>query len=509
LKKSAEKKVKKLEIKPEESKLKKAAKKEVKKEEKKEKVEKKIEVKKEKGEIEEPVEKERRQKERKDVKKTESKAEKKEEKPIKKEEEKKPEETAGEKLKIGKEPDLKEADKPSEMLVSEEEIESGDFIDIEEEKYTKKVHGKDKVQDNYKYRYSIDEEKRINIRKVLDRELDKEEKEGRFRTKVKSISVKKKVEGEKPGVKIQQTLGSRPVSDLKERVLKRPEIKKVIELPEGVTIKQLSERISVPSNEIIQTLFNMGEMLTINNPIDRDIIEILSHEYNFKYSIIGFDENIEEVYKDSDKDLVLRPPIVTVMGHVDHGKTTLLDAIRQSNVASSEAGSITQKIGAYQITYNDRKITFIDTPGHEAFTTMRARGAKVTDIAVIVVAADDGVMPQTVEAINHAKEANVPIIVAINKIDLPNSNPDKVKQGLTEHGLVAEDWGGETIFVNISAKNKINIEELLEIILLVTDLHEIKGNPAAEGSGIIIESKLDKNLGPIGTVLVRRGKIKV
>ncbi len=260
---------------------------------------------------------------------------------------------------------------------------------------------------------------------------------------------------------------------------------------------------------MIQALFNMGEIVSINQPLDKDLVEFLAHEYNFKYSIIDFEDKLNQIFKDSDKDLVMRPPIVTVMGHVDHGKTTLLDTIRQSNVASGEAGGITQKIGAYQTIYNNRKITFIDTPGHEAFTSMRARGARVTDIAVIVIAADDGIMPQTIEAINHAKEAGVPIIVAVNKIDLPNSNPEKIKQGLTEYNLVPEDWGGDTVFVEISAKNKININELLEMILLVADLHEIKGNPNSEGSGIIIESRLDKGFGPVGTVLVKRGSVKV
>ena len=223
----------------------------------------------------------------------------------------------------------------------------------------------------------------------------------------------------------------------------------------------------------------------------------------------GLEDNLDEGFNDSEESLVIRSPIVTVMGHVDHGKTTLLDAIRKENVVSSEAGGITQRIGAYQTVFNNRKITFLDTPGHEAFTTMRARGAKVTDIAVIVIAADDGIMPQTIEAINHAKQAHVPIIVAVNKIDLPNANQEKVKQGLTEYDLVPEEWGGDTIFVSISAKNKINIEGLLEMILLVADMNEIKGNPGAEGIGIIIESKLDKNFGPIGTVLVKRGSIKV
>ncbi len=345
---------------------------------------------------------------------------------------------------------------------------------------------------------------------MLDRVLDREEKEGRIKPSVK-VSPAKKVLSKKD--KFHDNLYvSEDGSELavsKEKTTSRTEIKKNIEFPEGISVKQLSERINVASGEILQSLFNMGDMVTINQPLDKDTIEILSQEYNFKYSIIGFEESIEEEFNDSEESLVIRPPIVTVMGHVDHGKTTLLDAIRKENVVSSEAGGITQKIGAYQTVYNNRKITFIDTPGHEAFTTMRARGARVTDIAVIVIAADDGIMPQTVEAINHAKQAHVPIIVAVNKTDLPNANQEKVKQGLTEYDLVPEEWGGDTIFVSISAKNKTNIEGLLEMILLVADMNEIKGNPSAEGIGIIIESKLDKNFGPIGTVLVKRGSIKV
>lgn len=352
-----------------------------------------------------------------------------------------------------------------------------------------------------------EEEKRLNIRKVLDMELDREEELGGVRTRVLG---KKDIATKKSGG---STLPTSVKELKKEKVQKepkaRPEIKKVIEIPEGITVKQLSERINVPSSQIIQILFNMGEMVTINHPLDKDLVEFLSHEYNFKYNFISFEDKLDEVYKDAETELVPRPPIVTIMGHVDHGKTTLLDAIRQTKVAASEAGGITQKIGAYQVEYNGRKITFIDTPGHEAFTSMRARGARVTDIAVIVVAADDGVMPQTIEAINHAKEAGVPIIVAINKIDLPDANPNRVKQGLTEYNLVPEEWGGDTVFVEISAKKKTNIDELLEMILLVSDLHEIKGNPDAPGSGVIIESRLDKKLGPIGTVIVKRGTIKV
>ena len=265
----------------------------------------------------------------------------------------------------------------------------------------------------------------------------------------------------------------------------------------------------MPSHEIIELLFNMGEVVNINQSLSRDLIEFLSQEYNFKYHIVGFDDRLDEVYEDAEEELKPRPPIVTVMGHVDHGKTTLLDVIRETNVAISEHGGITQRIGAYQVEYKNRKITFIDTPGHEAFTSIRARGARVTDIAVIVIAANDGIMPQTVEAINHAKEAGVPIISAINKIDLPDADPEKIKKGLTEYDLVPEEWGGDTICIEISAKKKINLEEFLEMILLVADLNEIKGNPDSMGTGIIIESRLDKSMGPAGTVIVKRGKITV
>ncbi|MDD5622342.1 MAG: translation initiation factor IF-2 [Actinomycetota bacterium] len=348
-----------------------------------------------------------------------------------------------------------------------------------------------------------EEEKKSSIRSVLDRELDKEEKEGRFRTRSiqkKKVVQTKKAEGEEIS-KAEQTKT--------EKAKKKPEIKKVIEISEGITIKKLSEKINVPSNQIIKLLFDMGEAININQSLTKDLVEYLSQEYNFKYHIVGFEEKLDEVYKDSEEDLVPRPPIVTIMGHVDHGKTTLLDVIRETRVAINEEGGITQRIGAYQVVYKDKKITFIDTPGHEAFTAMRIRGARVTDIAVIVIAADDGIMPQTVEAINNAKDAGVPIIIAINKIDLPNANVEKVKKSLTEYDLVPEEWGGDTVCIEISAKKKINLDEFLEMILLVADLNEIKGNPNSEGTGIIIESRLDKNLGPVGTVIVKRGKLKI
>jgi translation initiation factor IF-2 len=399
---------------------------------------------------------------------------------------------------------LKSAGKVEVIIeaVPEKEKDIEGFIGLEEEKVIKK-------SSDFKNKPFWDEEKKINIRKVLDKELDKEEKEGKLRNKSRILEKKRTADSIKLIDHQAGIISKTKEGAVSEKIVKRPEIKKIIELPEGGSIKQLSEKIGIPSNEMIQALFNIGEIVSINQPLEKDWVEFLAHEYNFKYSIIDFEDKLNQIFKDFDKDLVIRPPIVTVMGHVDHGKTTLLDTIRQSNVASGEAGGITQKIGAYQTIYNNRKITFIDTPGHEAFTSMRARGARVTDIAVIVIAADDGIMPQTVEAINHAKEAGVPIMVAVNKIDLPNSNPEKIKQGLTEYNLVPENWGGDTVFVEISAKNKINIDELLEMILLVADLHEIKGNPNSEGSGIIIESRLDKGFGPVGTVLVKRGSIKV
>jgi translation initiation factor IF-2 len=347
-----------------------------------------------------------------------------------------------------------------------------------------------------------EEEKKISIKSVLSKELDKEEKSGRL--KARFLQKKRKDTGKA----VKKTAGKDKES-FEQAKKKRPGIKKVVELHEGITIKQLSERVNIPSNEIINVLFGMGEVLSINQSISKDIIELLANEYDFKYRIVGFEEKLEEVYQDEEKDLEERAPIVTVMGHVDHGKTTLLDTLRKTEVASSEAGGITQHIGAYQLEYNNRKITFIDTPGHEAFTSIRARGAKVTDIAVVVVAADDGIMPQTAEAINHARDAGVPIIIAINKIDLPNANPEKVKQGLTEYELVPEEWGGETIVVEISAKNNKNLEGLLEMILLVADMNEIKGNPTAVGTGVIIESRMEKGMGAVGSIIIKRGKIKV
>jgi translation initiation factor IF-2 len=258
------------------------------------------------------------------------------------------------------------------------------------------------------------------------------------------------------------------------------------------------------------TMMKLGEMVTITQSLSDDAVMILASEFERQVEIKHAEEETgETVFEDDPADLLERAPVVTIMGHVDHGKTSLLDAIREAEVAKSEAGGITQHIGAYQVRHNDRLITFIDTPGHEAFTAMRARGAEATDVAVIVVAANDGVMPQTVEAIDHAKAAEVPIVVAINKIDLPDSNPDKVKQQLTEHGLVAEEWGGETIMVEVSAKQRINLGEIMDMLLLVADVQELKANPDAPASGVILEAQLDVGRGPVATLLIQRGTLSV
>lgn len=264
--------------------------------------------------------------------------------------------------------------------------------------------------------------------------------------------------------------------------------------------------------ELIKKLLLLGTMATINQEIDTDTMELLGQDLGVTVTILEpVDEEAVDmlIEEDNAEALTERPPVVTIMGHVDHGKTTLLDAIRESKVTSTESGGITQHIGAYQVEVRDKLITFLDTPGHEAFTTMRARGAQVTDVTILVVAADDGVMPQTVEAINHAKAANVPIIVAVNKMDRPDANPDKVKQELTQYGLVSEEWGGDTIFASISALKHEGLEELLETVLLVAEVQELKANPEARPRGSVIEAKLDKGRGPVATILVQNGTLKV
>ncbi len=284
-----------------------------------------------------------------------------------------------------------------------------------------------------------------------------------------------------------------------------------LKIPSGATVREVAEIFGVGAADVIKQLMQLGEMATLTQTLTDETIEVLAEALDRKVEMVtAAQEEVEApVYDDADEDLADRPPVVTIMGHVDHGKTSLLDAIRETEVVAGEAGGITQHIGAYQVHQNDKTISFIDTPGHAAFTAMRARGADVTDIVVVVVAADDGVMPQTVEAIDHARAADVPILVAINKIDLDSANPDKVKGELATHDLSPEDWGGDTIFVNVSAKTHENLDELLENILLVAELEELKANPDAPASGSVIESHLDPGRGPVATVLVQRGTLQI
>ena len=287
---------------------------------------------------------------------------------------------------------------------------------------------------------------------------------------------------------------------------------KEITIPENITVKDLAAEMKKTTAEVIKKLFSLGIMATINNTIDFDTAYLVASEFGItanKKEVVKEEDILFDDSEDSPDELEPRPPVVVVMGHVDHGKTSLLDAIRSTNVIEGEAGGITQHIGAYKVNVNGREITFLDTPGHEAFTSMRARGAQITDIAILVVAADDGVMPQTVEAINHAKAAEIPIIVAVNKIDLPGANVEKIKQELMEYELVPEEWGGDTIFVPISAKKHINIENLLEMVLLVADVKELKANPRKQAKGTVIEARLDKSKGPIASMLVQRGTLDV
>lgn len=282
---------------------------------------------------------------------------------------------------------------------------------------------------------------------------------------------------------------------------------------EGITVGELAEKLNVESSGIIKKLFLLGIMANINQSLDEETLELIADDYGVEIEQeVVIDEEDLSIYFDDeteDPDAIERPAVVTIMGHVDHGKTTLLDSIRHTKVTEGEAGGITQHIGAYQIENNGKKITFLDTPGHAAFTTMRARGAQVTDITILVVAADDGVMPQTIEAINHAKEADVPTIVAVNKIDKPTANPDRVMQELTEYGLIPEDWGGDTIFVPLSALSGDGIEDLLEMIGLVAEVQELKANPDKRAVGTVIEAELDKSRGPAASLLVQNGTLNV
>ena len=297
-----------------------------------------------------------------------------------------------------------------------------------------------------------------------------------------------------------------------------------VRLPRGASLTDFAEKINVDAASLVQMLFSLGEMVTATESVNDETFELLGEELNYVVLVISPEDEDRELLESFDlefgedegeeADLVVRPPVVTVMGHVDHGKTKLLDALRNANVVDKEAGGITQHIGAYQVTAevdgNERRITFIDTPGHEAFTAMRARGAQATDIAILVVAADDGVMPQTVEALNHAKAAGVPIVVAVNKIDKPEADPTKVRGQLTEYGLVPEEYGGDSMFVDVSAKSELNLDKLLEAVILTADASlDLRANPTQDAQGLVVEAHLDRGRGPVATVLVQRGTLRV
>ena len=312
-------------------------------------------------------------------------------------------------------------------------------------------------------------------------------------------------------VRVQKRRGGRPVREKKAPSTLPPKAsKRIFKIEEVITVGDLAHRMGVKAGEVIKKLIEMGMPTTVNQLLDADAAGILAHEYGYEVENVSPEmESLIDQEADREEDLLSRPPVVTIMGHVDHGKTSLLDVIRASNVIDQEAGGITQHIGAYEVEHNARSLVLLDTPGHEAFTAMRARGAQVTDIVVLVVAADDGVMPQTVEAIDHSKAAGVPIVVAVNKIDKPGAQPDRIRQQLSDHGLIPEEWGGQTLYANVSAKKKTGIDSLLELVLLQADILELKANPHKLARGTVIESRIEKGRGPVATVLVQDGTLKV
>ncbi len=436
--------------------------------------------------------------------------------------------------------------RPEEEEVKEEKVEAAEEVKEEKkEEITEEVVVEEIIEEEKKEEETRKEEKEKPkksaeelIREILERkERERKERAERRREEVKKKEEKpreekkkeekKEEKKEKPKVRLSkeekevlrklehkvEKEKKKQEKKEKEKKKKKEEEIKIIQIPEIITVRELAQILDVPANQVIVELMKRGVLATINQPVPPETAVEVAEAFGYLAEVKKEEEEEELIPREEEvreEELQPRPPIVVVMGHVDHGKTTLLDYIRKTNVAEREKGGITQHIGASQVELPDgRKITFLDTPGHEAFTTLRARGAKVTDIAVLVVAADDGVMPQTVEAINHAKAFNVPIIVAVNKIDKPNADPMKVRRELSEHGLIPEEWGGDTIFVDISAKTGQNVDQLLEMILLLADILELKANPNKKARGTIIESKLDKKRGPVATVIVEDGTLRV
>lgn len=455
-------------------------------------------------------------------KREQKKAEKKkEEKPFDKKRETKPAEKAERKAEQKAQQPKKEQSKPKQKA-EEKAVEPKSEQKNNKREETKTKKPKEKFENVIRTRSTETLEVQKQVRKVNTRndyvELDKYNEKYERIAPSSSYNSDKMQRKQKLVQKSQQR--GKPVSSKREteadklRRIQLQQQKKVqlkVTIPDEIVVSELAMRLKVTAAEVIKRLMLLGVMATNNQTIDYDTAAMVAMELDAKVEkeiVITTEERLIDDSTDSEENLKLRPPVVVVMGHVDHGKTSLLDAIRNTSVTTTEAGGITQHIGAYKVTAAGREITFLDTPGHEAFTAMRARGAQLTDIAIIVVAADDGIMPQTVEAINHAKAAGVSIIVAINKMDKPEANPDRVKQELTEHGLVPEEWGGDIICVPISAKMHTGIDELLEMVLLTADVKELKANPDRLAKGIVVEAKLDKGRGPVATVLVQNGTLK-
>ncbi len=384
------------------------------------------------------------------------------------------------------------AEKIAEETVAEQQ--TVEEVAVEEMVHTRKT----RVVDTRANNVDLDKLDTEKLEELIPENV--KETGGSAKQKIKTGNKKSKLVKEKQGPKEPE----KPVKKEKKEVLE-------VLVPDAITVGELAERMKKPTTEVIKKLMMLGIMASVNETLDFDTASLIVEDFGGKVEheiILTEEDKLFNDVEDSPESLIPRSPVVVVMGHVDHGKTSLLDTIRNTNVTDGEFGGITQHIGAYRVRVNDKKITFLDTPGHEAFTAMRARGALVTDIAILVVAADDGIMPQTIEAINHAKAAEVSIIVAINKIDKEGANPDRVRQELTEHGLVPEEWGGDTICVEVSAKMKQNIDQLLEMVLLVAEMKELKANPNRLAKGTVIEAQLDKGRGPVATLLVQNGTLK-
>ena len=454
--------------------------------------------------------------EEKPAKKPAKKTEEKAEKPAKKEEKKAEEKTVKEVKKTEEKTEVKaevktetKAEKKEEKQKQEKhkkvaKKQSGQRIDLSnidhtntEEEYVVKTEEKKRYVDTRQSTVELDTiESRERIEDMVPDNIKMDKKGGKAKNKKGGKNRREKEKNQQPK------------KEIKAKVITE------VEIPETITVGEFASKMGKTSAEVVKKLMMLGVMASQNQAIDFETAQLIGDDFGIevKQEVVLTKEDmlmIETEEEDKPEDLVPRPPVVVVMGHVDHGKTSLLDAIRDTSVTDTEAGGITQHIGAYSVKLNDRLITFLDTPGHEAFTTMRARGAQVTDVAILVVAADDGIMPQTIEAINHAKAAGVTIVVAINKIDKDGANPERVKQMLVEYDLVPEEWGGDTVCVEISAKKRINIDGLLEMVLLVADMQELKANPNRDAQGTVIEAEIDKGRGPVATVLVQNGTLKV